>query len=138
MAAMESASSNPITWRFGRFELDGDGRQLLENSEPVHIQQRPLQVLTLLLTQAPAVVSREQLTRQLWPDDAGLDREDALNAIVARLRRTLRDDIAEPRYVITVPGRGYRFIGLEDVAATQASLQTAPDPKPRSWQRRIW
>jgi len=136
---MESASSNPITWRFGRFELDGEGRQLLENSQPVHIQQRPLQVLTLLLTQAPAVVSRELLTRQLWPDDAEVDREDALNAIVARLRRTLRDDIAEPQFVITVPGRGYRFIGLEDGAAAQAPpQQIAPDPKPRSWQRRVW
>src|SRR6185437_5969596 len=94
-------------------------------------------VLVLLLAQAPAVVSREQLKRLLWPDEAELGREDALNSIVVRLRRALGDDVAEPRYVITVPGRGYRFIGLKEAFAA-APPALAAKAEPRAGNARRW
>lgn len=99
-----------MRWRFGSFDLDFEGRQLLENRKPVHITEQPLRILALLLTHPGALVTRRQLQAELWPEGAGVDLETSLNTAVRRLRQALGDDKFESGFIATVPGQGYRFL----------------------------
>ncbi|MGH9395160.1 MAG: winged helix-turn-helix domain-containing protein, partial [Terriglobales bacterium] len=78
------------------------------------------------------------IQEMLWPGGAEVERDDALNSIVRRLRRALRDELAEPHYVATVPGRGYRFIGLEREQATPTSGAAPTAALQRKKQMAVW
>lgn len=80
------------------------------------LQGQPLQVLTLLLERPGELVTRDELRRRLWPDDTFGDFDHGLNAVVNRLRDTLGDSADTPRFIETLPRRGYRFIGVVDGA----------------------
>ena len=96
--------------RFDRFELDVDAGELRRGVERVRLQAQPLQLLTTMLEQPGGVVTRDALARRLWPEGTFVDFEHSLNAAVKRLRAALGDDAAAPRFVETLPRRGYRFI----------------------------
>ena len=76
----------------------------------IRLAGQPLQILSALLLQPGEVVSRESLQRQLWADSTHVDFDQGLNAAVNKLRQALSDSADEPRYIETLPGRGYRFI----------------------------
>ena len=84
--------------------------ELRKSGARVTLQQQPLQLLSVLLERPGELVTREELRKRLWPDDTFVDFEHGVNAAVKRLRDTLGDSAESPRFVETVPRRGYRFI----------------------------
>lgn len=97
--------------RFGPFEVDLELGQLRHRGQPVAIQELPLRLLALLLERPGQLVRRAELEARLWPEGVFVDFEHGLNTAVKKLRRALGDSPARPRYLETVPRRGYRFVG---------------------------
>ncbi len=96
--------------RFGVFEVDLQAAELRKNGVKVKLQEQPFQILNLLLERPGKVVTREKIQHKLWPADTFVDFEHSLNAAVKRLREALGDSADNPRFVETLPRRGYRFI----------------------------
>jgi TolB-like protein/Tfp pilus assembly protein PilF len=95
-------------------ELDCRSRELREGTRRVRLQEQPFEILRLMLEHPGEVVTRDQLRQRLWPDGTFVDFEHSLNAAIKRLRAALGDDADHPRFVETVPRRGYRFIASLD------------------------
>src|SRR5918911_2129307 len=101
--------------RFESFELDVRSRELRKGKNRIRLQEQPFEILRMMLERPGDVVTREELARRLWPEGTFVDFEHSLNAAVKRLRAALGDDADNPRFVETLPRRGYRFIAtLED------------------------
>jgi DNA-binding winged helix-turn-helix (wHTH) protein len=96
--------------RFERFVLDVGSRELWAGDRTIRLQSQPFEILALLLARAGHVVEREELHRRLWPDGTFVDYEHGLNAAIKRLRNALGDDAERPRFIETIPRRGYRFV----------------------------
>ncbi|MDY7091466.1 MAG: winged helix-turn-helix domain-containing protein [Acidobacteriota bacterium] len=121
--------------RFGDFVVDLEMRRLLREGRPLAVQEKPLLLLETLLRQPGRVVSRAELRRALWPDAEFLDFENNINVAVGKLREVLGESAAEPRWIHTVPRRGYRFVGsVEAVAAEDPGSAVA---QPASGARRL-
>jgi TolB-like protein/DNA-binding winged helix-turn-helix (wHTH) protein len=127
MAASAQPVSLPI--RFSVFELDQKTGELRKNGLKQRIERQPVQILTLLLEKAGAVVSREELKRKLWADDINVDFEHGINTSVRRLREVLGDCAETPRFIETLPRRGYRFI----YPLNHAVLDVQPPERRRKW-----
>jgi len=106
----ETSADAPRLVRFGVYELNLHLGELRKSGARLNLQQQPLQLLSVLLERPGELVTREELRKRLWPDDTFVDFEHGLNAAVKRLRDTLGDSADSPRFVETVPRRGYRFI----------------------------
>ncbi|HEV8201471.1 MAG TPA: winged helix-turn-helix domain-containing protein, partial [Candidatus Polarisedimenticolia bacterium] len=111
--------------RFGLFELDLAARSVTRKGVPVRLQDQPFLVLTLLLERPNDIVTREELRQRLWPDGTYVDFDGSLNAVLKRLRAALGDDPDQPRFIETVPKRGYRFIAP---VTRVPKTEPAPDP----------
>jgi TolB-like protein/Flp pilus assembly protein TadD len=109
--------------RFGAFELDVRLRELRTGERRIRLQEQPFEILRLMLERHGEIVTREQLRRRLWPDGTFVDFEHSLNAAVKRLRAALGDDADNPRFVETMPRRGYRFI-----APLTRPVEPRPEP----------
>ncbi len=96
---------------FGPFEVDTRSRELRSQGSKVNLQDQPFEVLLLLLAHAGEVVTREELSSSLWREDTFVDFERGLNKAVNKVRAALRDQAEKPKYIETLPQRGYRFIG---------------------------
>src|SRR5215470_17945882 len=109
---MASVDSSPKIrrFRFGGFELDTKLGELHRSGTRLPLQGQPLQILEMLLRSPRQLVSREQLRQVLWPEGTFVDFDDALNSCVRRLRQALNDDADAPRFIETLPRRGYRFL----------------------------
>ncbi len=110
---------------FGPFEVNADADELLKGGTRIRLPGQPFQILLLLLERPGEVVTRDELRQQIWSDDTFVDFEHGLNAAVNKLRRTLGDSADNPRYIETIPGRGYRFIGT--VKRHPAALVPIPE-----------
>jgi TolB-like protein/tetratricopeptide (TPR) repeat protein len=97
--------------RFGIFEADLQAGELLRQGVKVRLQQQPFQVLAALIERPGEVVTRDELQRRIWPSDTFVDFERGLNKAMNRLRDALEDSPENPRFIETLPKRGYRFIG---------------------------
>src|SRR5580698_55711 len=120
--------------RFDSFELDVRAAELRKAGVKVRLQGQPIQVLATLLNSAGELVTREQLRAQVWPAETFVDFDHSLHNSIARLREALGDSAGTPRYIETLPRRGYRFIGTVERVGTEESpppLATAPSP---SWE----
>jgi DNA-binding winged helix-turn-helix (wHTH) protein/Tol biopolymer transport system component len=95
---------------FGTFEVDRESGELSKRGLPLRVQEKPLQLLLLLLEHPGEVVSREDLQRRLWPNGTYVDFDKGLNTAVKKLRYALGDSPEKPVFIETVPRRGYRFI----------------------------
>ncbi|MEO6212604.1 MAG: FHA domain-containing protein [Vicinamibacterales bacterium] len=98
-----------MTYRFGDFSLDHDTRQLLLNGDEVHLSPKAFELLTVLLANQSRAVSKAELQGRLWPST--FVEETNLAGLVAEIRRSLHDTASSPRFVRTVYGFGYRFVG---------------------------
>lgn len=112
---------------FGPFHVDTSAGELLKSGVRVRLPGQPFQILVLLLDHAGSVVTREQLRDQIWGGETFVDFEHSLNVAMNKLRRALGESAENPRYIETVPGRGYRFIGSIQVLS---HLGAAPDVRP--------
>src|SRR5215475_7375769 len=119
-------SSNSHRVRFGPFEADLDTHELWKNGLRVKLGGQPFEILAILLRRPGQMVSREELQKELWAADTFVDFNHGLNAAVNKLRETLADSAEEPKYVETLPRRGYRFVG------TVESAPLAPTAEPSS------
>ena len=96
--------------KFGVFELDVPAGELRKAGTRVRLQDQPLRVLTVLLDRPGKLITREELRQELWPSDTFVDFEHGLSVAVNKLRQALADDPDHPRFIETIPKRGYRFI----------------------------
>src|SRR5437016_5385697 len=116
------APASPVL-RFDRYELDVRTSELRKHGVKLRLQGQPLQVLAVLLEGAGELVTREELRAQIWPADTFVDFDHSLHNAIARLREALGDSAEKPRYVETLPRRGYRFIApVEKVGVTAPEL----------------
>src|SRR5579862_2603917 len=106
------------TLRFGLFELDLRSAELWKQGRKVRLEGQPVQVLICLLKRPGELVTREELRQELWPADTYVNFEHGLNAAVKRLRRALNDSADNPRFVETLPRRGYRFLAPVESVGT--------------------
>jgi Tol biopolymer transport system component/DNA-binding winged helix-turn-helix (wHTH) protein len=126
----------PSLIRFGAYEADLHSGELRKSGIRLKIQDRPFQILAILLEHPGLVVTREQLQKRLWPEDTFVDFEHGLNTAINKLRDALSDEADNPRFIETLPKRGYRFIAPASAsAAPRAHLHTvapanAPTPFP--------
>ncbi len=122
--------------RFGVFEADLRTGELRKNGVKLKFSGQPFQVLALLLERPGEVVTREELQKRLWPDTF-VDVERNLNTAINKIREVLGDSAESPRFVETLPRRGYRFIGaLEPSVQLQAPVEPVRAQKPRrKWWR---
>jgi TolB-like protein/Flp pilus assembly protein TadD len=107
---MQSRSSSTQNVRFGTFELDLRAGELRHDGVKVRLQDQPFQILAMLLEQPGQVVTREELRSRLWPSNTFVDFEHGLNKAINKLREALGDSSGHPRFVETLPRRGYRFV----------------------------
>src|SRR6201997_2255879 len=105
-----STNSSCRIIRFSTFEVNIETGELRQRGQKVKLQEQPFQVLAALLERPGEVVSREELRNKLWPADTFVDFDHGLNTAVNKLRESLGDAAANPRFVQTVARRGYRFI----------------------------
>ena len=115
--------------RFGLYEVDLAARELRRDGAKVKLQDRPFEVLTILIERPGDVVAREEFRQRLWPADTFVDFDSSLNTSINKLRQALSDDAENPRFIATVGRRGYRFIAPTSVppesAGSAASAGTA-------------
>ncbi|HVP42590.1 MAG TPA: winged helix-turn-helix domain-containing protein [Terriglobales bacterium] len=119
---------------FAGYALDIRSGELTCNGKRIYLQQQPLEVLRMLLATPGEMVSREQLRERLWPGDTFVDFEHGLNKAVQKLRTALGDSPENPRFIETVPRRGYRFVAPLADPASQAEVRptvTAPPIRTR-------
>jgi cholera toxin transcriptional activator len=129
LSGLEPTNHKSI-FRFGLYELDGvTGELRKEGKVRPRVQGQPLEVLLHLLTRPGDVVTREELRLQLWPADTFVDYDHSLNSAVNKLRDALSDSADNPRFIQTIPRRGYRFIASVQVAADSAPESVEPDQK---------
>jgi TolB-like protein/DNA-binding winged helix-turn-helix (wHTH) protein len=112
---MDTSASSASRFRFDEFEVDSCARELRKDGERVRIQEQPFQVLLFLIQQPGQVVTREDLRLQVWPKGTFVDFDHGLNTAIKKIRLALGDSANVPRYVETIPRRGYRFLASVDV-----------------------
>ena len=123
------ASNHARLYRFGVYEADARSGELRKNGAKLKLQEQPFQVLAMLLERPGEVVTREELRQRLWPADTFVDFDHSLNTAINKLRDTLGDSAANPRFIETLARRGYRFI---------APVQELPHPmSPNSGDIRV-
>ena len=105
--------------RFGAFELDRAAGELRKHGVKVPLSGQPLEVLALLADRASEVVTREDLKEALWPEETFVDFDNGVNSAIRRIRRALDDSATTPKFIETLPKRGYRFIGGVDERGPQ-------------------
>ena len=114
--------------RFGPFELDPSTGELRKAGVKLRLQGQPIQLLGILIENAGTLVTREELKRQLWPGDTFVDFDHGLHNAVARIRETLGDSVGTPKYIETLPRRGYRFIApVEDITPLPQEAVSSDD-----------
>lgn len=122
---MEPTHRRPKNVRFGVFEADLDAGELRKHGLRLKLPEQPFQILSMLLARPGEIVSREELRERLWPSDTFVDFDHGLNNAVMRLREVLGDSSDHPRFIETLPRRGYRFIAPVERPSEAANAAAA-------------
>ena len=127
---------SPVRVRFGGFELDLRAGELREGDRTIRLQEKSFRLLRILLERRGEVATREEIRKQLWPNDTIVDFEHGINTAIRKLRSVLGDSAEDPRYIETLAGRGYRLLldtvwvgGAGTADDSSGSVATVP-PKP--------
>jgi DNA-binding winged helix-turn-helix (wHTH) protein len=141
--------------RFGKFEVDLHARELRKLGLRIKLADQPFQILAVLLERPGHVVTREELQAKLWPAETFVDFDRGLNKAMNRLRDALGDAAEAPRFIETLPKRGYRFIGELDAAVPsvgsaceedpigskgndRTQLEAPPPKRVATWKKPVW
>src|SRR3981081_1355804 len=131
--ALEAQASAIL--RFGVFEVDVRAGEVHKQGARIKLQEQPFHVLTILLQRPGEVVTREELRHQTWPADTFVDFDNSLNTAINKLREALGDSADNPRFIETLPRRGYRFIapvtGVDGITETVTGVSTPWRPSSR-------
>lgn len=128
---MQKEASSSGILRFGTFEVDVRAGELRKGGARIRLQEQPLRILEMLLAHPGQLVTREELRGRLWPSHTFVDFEHGLNKAINKLREALGDSAEAPRFIETVPKRGYRFVeqlssDAQQVAVPEASIAVLP------------
>ncbi len=136
---MEETIRAPRLVRFGGFEVDLRAGELRKDGAKLKLTGQPFHVLTILLEQPGDVVTREELQKRLWPDTF-VDVDHNLNSAINKIREVLGDSAESPRFVETLPRRGYRFISSVDSAIPSSNqlAEESPSTGPRTTGRSLF
>ncbi len=144
---MNPADSQRGSFRFGVFQADPRTGELYKHGIRLKLQEQPFQVLLMLLERPGEVVSREQLRQRLWAETTFVDFDHCLNIAMNKLRDTLSDSAENPRFIETLPKRGYRFIAPVErpekaaaapAPATSATVEQSKAPEAKQGVRWWW
>jgi TolB-like protein/DNA-binding winged helix-turn-helix (wHTH) protein len=115
-------------YRFGDFRLDCGSYELLRADHPVKLERKPMELLALFASRQGQLVTRAEIAERLWSNDVYVDTEHGINTAVRKLRLTLRDDPAEPKFIKTVTGVGYCFVApvIAEPAPELREIETSP------------
>src|SRR5216683_2860013 len=127
MSSQPTASS-PRQLVFGPFAFDEASGELHKHGSRVRLEGQPLQILAALVRQPGQVVTRDEFQQHLWKGGTFVDFDHGLNAAMSRLRQVLGDSADQPRYIETLPGRGYRFVAPVQETFPKPVLVMAPPP----------
>jgi DNA-binding winged helix-turn-helix (wHTH) protein/tetratricopeptide (TPR) repeat protein len=116
-----------IVYQFGAFEVNPASGELLKNGRRIKLQEQPYRLLVALLENSGEVISREELRKRLWPQDTFVDFDGSLRVAVGKLREALDDNADDPRYIETIPKRGYRFLVPEVLRVDAAHEAVVPE-----------
>jgi TolB-like protein/DNA-binding winged helix-turn-helix (wHTH) protein/Flp pilus assembly protein TadD len=134
--------SRSTLMRFGVFEADLVSGELRKQGVRVKLQEQPFQALVALIERRGQVLTREELQKRLWPSDTNVDFDRGLNRAIARVRDALGDDADNPRFIETLPSRGYRFlVQVEEpvsLPATALGAEPASFPPVTFRRRLLW
>src|SRR5258707_3980883 len=120
---MSSRGQSSGVVRFDVFEVDLRAGEVYKAGRKIKLQVLPFQALAMLMERRGEVVTRKEFEKRLWPGDTFVDFDHSLNTAIRKLRQALGDDKETPRFVETLPKRGYRFIGKMDHTAPLVSAQ---------------
>ena len=130
---MSPETSEHRVCRFGLYEADLGAGILKRHGIPVKLQEQPFRILGFLLERPGEIISRDELRNRLWPEGTFVEFDGSLNTALMKLRAVLNDDPENPRFVETVPKKGYRFIapvqsvgGSKDVAEPETETVAEP------------
>jgi DNA-binding winged helix-turn-helix (wHTH) protein len=101
----------PSAVKFGDFELDSAAFELRRKGRPIRLERIPLELLLLLVSRKGELVTRAEIIDKLWGSDVYIDTNTAINVAIRKVRQALRDDPDSPQFLLTVPAKGYRFVG---------------------------
>ena len=141
---MAGADHQQRALRFGTFELDLDAGELRKSGRKVRLQEQPFRLLAALVERNGEVVTREELKEKLWPADTYVDFDRSLNTAASKLRDALGDSASSPRFIETLPRRGYRFLAsitglpLPPPESSAAQAAAAEEPELRKQVARAW
>src|SRR5215472_9386322 len=125
-----SATDNPAvretSYSFGLYVLDSGDGTLTRDSVRVRVQEQPFQLLLLLVERAGQIVSRDEIRNRLWPQNTFVEFDKSLGVAVLKVREALGDDASNPRFIETIPRRGYRFIAPVKVESAQVAGPLPP------------
>jgi cholera toxin transcriptional activator len=128
-------------YRFGVFEADAATGELRKQGVRIKVNVQPFQVLLMLLERPGELLTREEISRQLWPDDTFVDYEHGVNSAVNRIREALGDKARNPRFIETLARRGYRFVApvqrVADDGGSSAILFPITEPTPATQDQKV-
>jgi len=123
--------------RFGVYEADLRSGELRKQGRKIRLTGRPFQILALLLERPGELVSREEIRTRLWPADTFVDFEHGMNSAIRKMRDALGDSAHKPRFIETLPRRGYRFIATSDFVRVDsmppAAIASTPAAPAHAW-----
>jgi DNA-binding winged helix-turn-helix (wHTH) protein/Tol biopolymer transport system component len=131
-----SGSTQPVL-RFGVFEADLHAGELKKNGAKIKLSDQAFRLLAVLLANPDQVVTREELRRQVWPEGTFVDFDHGLSLAITKIRTALGDDADNPRFIATVPRRGYKFLAPVSVIPRTSRLFAEPASTPKSTETRI-
>jgi TolB-like protein/DNA-binding winged helix-turn-helix (wHTH) protein/Flp pilus assembly protein TadD len=117
-------------WSFGPFELDPGRFELRRNGRPLRIERIPMELLILLVSRDGQLVERQDIVQSLWGPGLHVDSEQGINTAIRKLRQILRDDPEKPKFIQTVVGKGYRFVGAANERRESQGVQFEPAAAP--------
>jgi DNA-binding winged helix-turn-helix (wHTH) protein/Tfp pilus assembly protein PilF/TolB-like protein len=126
---MAKSEANAPRYRFGSYELDTTEARLYRGRNRIHLQDLPYRLLAILVERQGEIVTREELQRHLWPANTFVEFDNSLGVAIRKVRDSLNDEAEAPRYVETIPKRGYRFLAAVTVLppAQVKEIQDLPD-----------
>ncbi len=130
---MEESTRLQRAVRFGAFEVDLRAGEVRKRGLKIKLQEKPFQILAMLLERPGEIVTREELRKKLWPADTFVDFDHSLNTGINKIREALRDSADNPRFVETLARRGYRFVAPVD----ELGQASRPRPKPPAEKIRL-
>ena len=117
-----------VVYHFGLYTLERASGMLMRNGIRIHLQEQPLRFLLLLLERHGSIVPRDEIQQRLWPGNTFVDFDKSLGVVVLKVRDALRDSASNPRFIETVPRRGYRFIApVSTTGIEQSDISAAGD-----------